>query len=78
MHFHDIRDLPQDKFRLKALPSALVGVIPYMVAIVKTFENSCHMAALKNDGRIDRNEAQQLKKINTACEKFIHRLQKIK
>lgn len=49
-----------------------------MIAIVKTFENSCQMAALKNDGKIDRAEAQQLKKINLASEKYIQRLQKIK
>ena len=49
-----------------------------MIAIVKTFEKSCQMAALKNDGKIDRAEAQQLKKINLASEKYIQRLQKIK
>ena len=56
----------------------LEAQIKNMVTIVKTFENSCMMAALKNDGRIDSNEARQLKKINTACERYIHRLQKIK
>lgn len=56
----------------------LEAQIKNMVAIVKTFENSCHMAALKNDGRIDNAEAKQLQKINTACKQFIHRLQKIK
>ena len=49
-----------------------------MIAIVKTFENSCQMAALKNDGRIDPAEARQLKKINNASERYIRRLQKIK
>ena len=49
-----------------------------MIAIVRTFEHSCQMAALKNDGKIDNAEAQQLKKINLASEKYIQRLQKIK
>lgn len=52
--------------------------IKNMVAIVRTFENSCQMAALKNDGRIDDAEARQLKKINAASEKFIAKLQSIK
>lgn len=56
----------------------LEAQIKNMVIMVKTFENSCRMAALKNDGRIDSTEAQQLKKIAAASEKFIRSLQKIK
>lgn len=56
----------------------LEAQIKNMVIIVKTFENSCRMAALKNDGQIDRTEARQLKKIQNASEKFISRLQSIK
>ena len=52
--------------------------IKNMVIIVKTFENSCRMAALKNDGRIDSTEERQLKKISAASEKFIAKLQSIK
>lgn len=48
-----------------------------MTTIVKTFEASCKMAATKNDGKIDRNEEKQLKKIHSACEKFISELNKI-
>lgn len=44
----------------------LEAQIKNIVTIVKTFENSCTMAALKNDGRIDSNEARQLKKINNS------------
>lgn len=52
--------------------------IKNMIVIVRTFENSCTMAALKNDGRIDSTEERQLKKINAASEKFISKLQSIK
>ena len=48
-----------------------------MTTMVKTFELSCKMAATKNDGKIDRDEEKQLKKINAACEKFISELNKI-
>ncbi len=49
-----------------------------MVAIVKTFELSCKMAAQKDDGKIDSEELRQLKKINKASEKFIQQLTNIK
>lgn len=49
-----------------------------MKAMVKTFESSCKMAALKNDGSIDRNEERQLKKISAASAKFIKELESIK
>lgn len=48
-----------------------------MITIVRTFETSCKMAALKNDGKIDKIEEKQLKKINTASEKFIQELERI-
>ena len=46
--------------------------------IVKTFEQNCRMAALKNDGTIDRDEDRQLKKISAACAGFIKDLDKIR
>lgn len=49
-----------------------------MKAMVKTFEAGCKMAALKNDGTIDRNKEKQLKKINAASAKFIKELESIK
>ena len=51
--------------------------IGHMTALVKTFEQSCAMAAQRDDGRIDKKEAQQLKKIREASEKFIRQLAKI-
>lgn len=48
-----------------------------MTVIVKTFETSCKMAAIKNDGRIDQEEEKQLKKINAACKKFLQELDKV-
>lgn len=49
-----------------------------MKAMVKTFEAGCRMAALKNDGTIDRDEEKQLKKISAASAKFIKELESIK
>lgn len=49
-----------------------------MKAMVQTFETGCKLAALKNDGTIDKTEEKQLKKINAACEKFIKELDSVK
>lgn len=49
-----------------------------MTSMVKTFNQSCKMAAMKNDGAIDKAEEKQLKKINAACEKFLKELTSIK
>ena len=49
-----------------------------MKAMVKAFEAGCKMAALKNDGTIDRDEEKQLKKISAASAKFIKELESIK
>ena len=56
----------------------LEAQIKNMIAIVRTFENSCTMAALKNNGQIDKTGERQLKKINAASEKFISKLKSIK
>ena len=49
-----------------------------MITMVKTFEQSCKMAATKNDGQIDKAEEKQLKKLNTATQHFIKELERIK
>lgn len=46
--------------------------------ILGTFEQSCKMAAIKNDGVIDKAEEKTLKKIHAATERYKHELQKIK
>lgn len=48
-----------------------------MKTMVKTFEQSCKMAALRNDGKIDKAEEKQLKKISAATKKFIEKLERI-
>ena len=52
--------------------------ITNMIAMAKTFEQSCKMAAMKNDGTIDRAEEKQLKKISVATQKFIKELEAMK
>jgi hypothetical protein len=49
-----------------------------MITMVKTFEQSCKMAAMKNDGQIDKAEEKQLKKISVAAQHFIKELERIK
>lgn len=49
-----------------------------MITFTRNFEQSCEMAARKNDGIIDKEEEQILKKIRAATEKFRKELGKIK
>lgn len=48
-----------------------------MKAMVKNFEQSCRMAATKDDGKISPEEEKILKKINAASQKFIKELDKL-
>ena len=52
--------------------------ITNIITMVKTFEQSCKMAAMKNDGQIDKAEEKQLKKISAASQHFIKKLERIK
>lgn len=49
-----------------------------ITTMTKTFEQACEMAAIKDDGKISREEEKQLKKIKTASQKFIKELESIK
>lgn len=48
-----------------------------MKAMVKTFEQSCKMAATKDDGKVSPEEEKILKKISAASQKFIKELDKL-
>ena len=48
-----------------------------MKAIAKTFEQSCRMAATKDDGKISPEEEKILKKISAVTQKFIKELDKL-
>ena len=52
--------------------------IQNMLAMTRTFEQACQLAAMKNDGKIDEHEAKNLKKISAACAKFRKELDGIK
>ena len=56
----------------------ITAQITNMQTMVKTFEHSCKMAAMKNDGQIDKAEAKTLKKIEAASKRFITDLEKLK
>lgn len=42
-----------------------------MITMTKAYTNGCRMAAMQNDGQIDKDEAKALKKIEAAAQKFI-------
>ena len=49
-----------------------------MKSMVKVFNQSCELAARKDDGQISKDEEKQLKQIKAAAEKFCKELDKIK
>lgn len=58
--------------------SYIEAQISNMKAMVKVFNQSCELAARKDDEQISKEEAKQLKQIKTAAEKFCKELDKIK
>lgn len=52
--------------------------ITNMIAITKTFEQACELAAMKDDGIIDKKELKQLQKIKKASQNFRKELEDIK
>lgn len=55
----------------------LKSQIENMLIMTKAFQNGCHMAAMQNDGKIDKDEAKALKKIEAAAERFNKELNSI-
>lgn len=49
-----------------------------ITTMTKTFEQACEIAAIKDDGKISREEEKQLKKIKAASQKFRKELESIK
>lgn len=48
-----------------------------MKTMTNTFVQACEMAALKDDGTVDREEARQLKRIRQAAADFIRQLERV-
>lgn len=48
-----------------------------MIAMINTFEQSCKLAAQKDDGTISREEEKILKRIHASADKFKSELTKI-
>lgn len=53
------------------------GQIANMLTMTKTFDQSCKMAAMKDDGTIDKSEQRILKKIKKANDLYIKELEAI-
>ncbi len=49
-----------------------------MLMFLDAFEKSCKMAAVKDDGVVDKIEAKQLKKINAAVARFRSDLESVR
>ncbi len=49
-----------------------------ITTMVKTFEQACELAAMKDDGKLSREEEKQLKKIKAASQKFRKELEAVK
>ena len=51
--------------------------IENMKMITKAFQQGCQLAAMQNDGQVDKEEAKVMKKIDAAAQKFIKELDSI-
>ncbi len=49
-----------------------------ITTMTKTFEQACELAAMKDDGKVSREEEKQLKKIKAASQRFRKELETIK
>lgn len=49
-----------------------------ITTMTKSFEQACELAAMKDDGKISREEEKQLKKIKAASQRFRKELESIK
>ena len=47
------------------------------IAYVKTFKDTLRMAAMKNDGRIDKQEQKIIDKVDKLTEKYVRELEKL-
>ena len=52
--------------------------ITNMITIAKTFDQSCKMAAIMDDGKTDKAEAKIIQKITNATTQYIKELEKLK
>lgn len=48
-----------------------------MVTMTKTFEQACELAAIKDDGKLSKDEEKMLKKIKSASAKFRKELETV-
>lgn len=51
--------------------------IDNMLQLSKNFKVACEIAAIQDDGKLDKTEAKQLKEIKNATDEFIKRLKAI-
>lgn len=58
--------------------SYIYAQIVNIQTMVRAFEQACEIAALKDDGRISRDEAKKLKRIKAAAQQFNKELEKVK
>lgn len=49
-----------------------------ITTMAESFKQGCHLAAMKDDGKISKEEEKQLKKIDAATDRFIKELKSLK
>jgi len=63
---------------MKDMNSYIQAQILNITTMTKTFEQACELAAMKDDGKLSREEEKQLKKIKAASQRFRKELEAIK
>lgn len=52
--------------------------IQNIITTLKTFNQSCKIAAIHDDGKLDKTEAKAIRQIESATDKYIKELEKIR
>jgi len=55
----------------------IVNQLNHMLSTTKIFQQACSMAAIQDDGVVDKKEEKALKAISAATEKYVKELTKV-
>lgn len=63
--------------RIDVMNTYMESYITSSITYLKTFKQSLRMAAMRNDGRIDRQEQKIIDKVDKLTDKYIRELEKL-
>ena len=69
--------LPAFTGRIDVMNTYMESYITSSITYLKTFKQSLRMAAMRNDGRIDRQEQKIIDKVDKLTDKYIRELKKL-